>query len=75
MTTRQVKAARALCWAGPRRTWLSHSGISEPTVAQARIDGRRIGRARGDGGKKIRQAIEAAGVEFIDENGVGPGCA
>jgi transcriptional regulator with XRE-family HTH domain len=71
VTTRQVKAARTLLgWS--QADLASHSGISEPTVARLEsIDGEFGGREVT--AEKIRQAIEAAGVEFIDENGGGPG--
>ena len=71
VTTRQVKAARALLgWS--QADLAVHSGISEPTVARLEsTDGEFGGREATAG--KIRHAIEAAGVEFIDENGGGPG--
>jgi len=71
VTTRQVKAARALLgWS--QADLASRSGISEPTVARLEsTDGEFGGREATAG--KIRHAIEAAGVEFIDENGGGPG--
>jgi hypothetical protein len=46
--------------------------VSEPTIARLEsIDGELGGRE--GTAKKIRQAIERAGVEFIDEDGGGPG--
>ena len=71
MTTRQVKAARALLgWS--QADLASRSGISEPTVARLEaIDGEFGGRE--GTAQKIRLAIETAGVEFIDENGGGLG--
>jgi hypothetical protein len=48
------------------------SGVSEPTVARLEsAEGELGGRELTTG--KIRAAIEAAGIEFIDENGGGPG--
>jgi hypothetical protein len=48
------------------------SGVSEPTVARLEsVEGELGGRELTTG--KIRAAIEAAGIEFIDENGGGPG--
>jgi len=35
------------------------------------VDGQLAGRA--ETGKKIKDALEKAGIEFIDENGGGPG--
>ena len=71
ITVRQVKAARALLgWS--QADLAEMSGVSEPTIA-------RLESAEGDlGGRegtaeKIRKAIENAGIEFIDENGGGPG--
>jgi transcriptional regulator with XRE-family HTH domain len=71
VTTRQVKAARALLgWS--QADLADHSGISEPTVARLEsMDGEFGGREVT--AEKIRHAIEVAGVEFIDENGGGPG--
>ena len=49
-----------------------HSAISEPTVARLEaVDGELGGREETT--QKICAAIVAAGVEFIDENGGGPG--
>ena len=48
------------------------SGISEPTVARLEaVDGELGG--RDDTTRKIRAAIETAGIEFISENGGGVG--
>src|SRR5262245_63582276 len=71
VTTRQVKAARALLgWS--QADLAQHSGVSEPTVARLEsVDGKLGGRE--DTAEKIRTAIEIAGVEFIDENGGGRG--
>jgi predicted transcriptional regulator len=71
VTTRQIKAARALL-AWSQADLANRSGISEPTVARLEaVDGELGG--RGNTTQKIRDAIEAAGVEFIDENGGGSG--
>jgi predicted transcriptional regulator len=71
ITTRQIKAARALL--GWSQADLAHrSGVSEPTIARLEsVNGQIGGRERTT--EKMRAAIEAAGVEFIDENGGGPG--
>ena len=71
ISTRQIKAARALLgWS--QSDLAKRSGISEPTVARLEaIDGE-LGGRKGTV-KKIRMAIEAAGVDFIDENGGGRG--
>jgi len=71
ISTRQVKAARALLgWS--QSDLANHSGISEPTVARLEAIEGELGGREGTT-EKIRKAIEAAGVEFIDENGGGPG--
>jgi transcriptional regulator with XRE-family HTH domain len=71
ITTRQVKAARALLgWS--QADLALYSGISEPTVARLEsIDGP-LGGRQGTS-EKIRNTIEGAGIEFIDENGGGLG--
>ena len=71
VTTRQVKAARALLgWS--QADLAQHSGVSEPTVARLEsVDGKLGGRK--DTAEKIKTAIEIAGIEFIDENGGGRG--
>ena len=71
LTTSQIKAARALLgWS--QAELAKQSGISEPTIARLEsVDGELGGRR--DTAKKIRFAIEKAGIEFIDENGGGPG--
>jgi predicted transcriptional regulator len=71
ITTRQIKAARALLgWS--QSDLARRSDVSEPTVARLEsLDGVLGGRA--DTAKKIRNAIESAGVEFIESNGGGPG--
>ena len=71
VTTRQIKAARALLsWS--QADLAERSGISEPTVARLESADGELG-GREDTAQRLRAAIEAAGVEFIDENGGGPG--
>ena len=70
-TIRQVKAARALLgWS--QSDLARHSRISEPTIARLESAEGQLG-GRGETAKKIRAALEANGIEFIDENGGGPG--
>ena len=71
MTTRHIKAARALLgWS--QGDLAEHSSISEPTIARLEsVDGQIAGRL--STAKKIRSALEKASIEFIDENGGGPG--
>lgn len=71
LSIRQVKAARALLgWS--QRDLARESGISVPTIM-------RLEAGDGDlGGRQttvaaIRQALEAAGVEFIEQDNGGPG--
>ena len=71
ITTRQLKAARALL-AWSQADLAKRSGVSEPTIARLEsFDGELGGREETT--RKIRQAIERAGVEFIEENGGGTG--
>ena len=71
VSIRQIKAARALLgWS--QGDLAKHSSISEPTIARLEsVEGQVAGRART--AEKIRSALEKGGVEFIDENGGGPG--
>jgi transcriptional regulator with XRE-family HTH domain len=71
VTTRQIKAARALL-AWSQADLADRSGISEPTIARLEAADGELGGREGTT-ERLRAAIEAAGVEFIDENGGGPG--
>jgi len=70
-TTRQVKAARALLgWS--QEDLARYSSVSEPTIARLETrEGKIAGRP--NTAKKIKDALEKGGVEFIEENGGGPG--
>ena len=46
--------------------------LSIPTIKRLEAQDGPLG-GRSETGSKIRSALEAAGVEFIDENGSGPG--
>ena len=71
ITTRQVKAARALLgWS--QGDLAQHSAVSEPTIARLESVRGELGGREGTS-EKIRLALESAGIEFIDENGGGPG--
>jgi len=71
VTTRQIKAARALLgWS--QSDLADRSGVSEPTIARLESAEGELGGREGTG-DKIRSAIEKAGVEFLDENGGGLG--
>jgi transcriptional regulator with XRE-family HTH domain len=71
VTTRQVKAARALLgWS--QADLAKKSGVSEPTVARLEsVDGELGGREHT--AEKLQAAIKAAGIEFIGEDGGGLG--
>jgi predicted transcriptional regulator len=71
VTTRQIKAARALLgWS--QGDLAQHSSISEPTIARLEsVNGPVAGRPKT--ADKLRGALEKAGIQFIDENGGGPG--
>ena len=67
----QIKAARALLeWS--QENLASEADVSIPTIKRLEAQGGPLG-GRSDTGAKIRHALETAGVEFIDENGGGPG--
>jgi predicted transcriptional regulator len=70
-TIRQIKAARALLgWS--QSELARRSGISEPTIARLESVGGQLG-GRDETVRKIRSALENSGIEFIEENGGGPG--
>jgi predicted transcriptional regulator len=71
VSIRQVKAARALlAWSQEQLAVVA--GVSLPTIKRLEAQDGPLG-GRNETGKKIRLALESAGVEFIDENGGGPG--
>ena len=71
VSIRQVKAARSLLdWSQEKLA--NQSGMSLPTIKRLEAQDGQLG-GRDETGSKIRQALEVAGVEFIDENGGGPG--
>ena len=55
----------------PQRDLAQHSGLSLPTIQRME----KLGMERSQAGnvERVRLAIEAAGVEFIPENGGGAG--
>jgi transcriptional regulator with XRE-family HTH domain len=70
VTVEQLRAARGLLgWS--QSELAGRAGLSLPTVKrlEAGFGPRVSNEARG----KMQQAIEAAGIEFIDENGGGSG--
>jgi len=71
VTIRQIKAARALL-AWSQSDLAKSSGVSVPTIARLESTDGEVG-GRAETGERIRSALEKAGVEFIEENGGGPG--
>jgi hypothetical protein len=71
VSIRQIKAARALlAWSQEKLAFAAN--ISIPTIKRLEAQEGPLG-GRGETGVKIRTALEAAGIEFIEENGSGPG--
>ena len=69
ITSAQCRAARGLLgW--NQQTLADQAGVGMMTVHQLERDGSQPRRATQD---VVRRALEAAGVEFIDENGGGAG--
>ena len=71
VSVRQIKAGRALLgWS--QSDLASASEVSEPTIARLEsVDGELGGREATV--QKIRAALEKGGIQFIEENGGGPG--
>jgi predicted transcriptional regulator len=71
VSIRQVKAARALL--GWSQEELARAAeVSIPTIKRLEANEGQLG-GRSETGHKIREALQKAGVEFIDENGGGAG--
>jgi transcriptional regulator with XRE-family HTH domain len=71
VSIRQIKAARALLgWS--QEQLASSADISIPTIKRLEAQDGPLG-GRSETAMKIRMALETSGVEFIDENGGGPG--
>jgi transcriptional regulator with XRE-family HTH domain len=70
LTIEQLRAARGLLgWSQSRLA--AQAGLSLPTVKRVEAD---LGfRVSDEARNKLQRALESAGVEFIDENGGGPG--
>lgn len=71
VSIRQVKGARALL-AWSQEQLAAKADVSIPTIKRLEAQDGPLG-GRDETGIKIRSALEAAGIEFIDENGGGPG--
>ena len=71
VSVRQIKAARALL-AWSQEDLGENAGVSIPTIKRLEArDGALAGHMATQ--MKIRSALEAAGIKFIDENGGGLG--
>jgi predicted transcriptional regulator len=71
VSIRQIKAARALL-AWSQEQLAAAAAVSIPTIKRLEADEGMLG-GRTATGEKIQSALETAGIEFIDENGGGPG--
>jgi predicted transcriptional regulator len=71
VSIRQVKAARSLL-AWSQEQLAAAADVSIPTIKRLEAKDGPLG-GRDETGTKIRLALENAGVEFLDENGGGPG--
>lgn len=70
ISTEQLRAARGLLgWS--QSELAAHAGLSLPTVK--RLEGGFGPHVSDDARAKMKKALELAGIEFIDENGGGPG--
>ena len=71
VSIRQLKAARALLnWS--QEQLAAASGVSVPTIKRLEAQDGSLG-GREKTVERILSSIHAAGIEFIDENGGGPG--
>ena len=71
VSTRQIKAARSLL-AWSQEELARFADVSIPTIKRLESNDGPLG-GRSSTGQKILNAFQEAGVEFIDENGGGPG--
>jgi transcriptional regulator with XRE-family HTH domain len=71
VSIRQIKAARALL-AWSQEELAVAADVSIPTIKRLEANDGPLG-GRRETATKIRMALQAAGIEFIDENGGGPG--
>jgi transcriptional regulator with XRE-family HTH domain len=71
VSIRQIKAARALL-AWSQEGLAAAADVSIPTIKRLEATEGPLG-GRNETADKIRVALQAAGIEFIDENGGGPG--
>ena len=71
VSIRQIKAARALL-AWSQESLAAAATVSVPTIKRLEAEDGILG-GRNETAAKIRSALEAGGVEFIEENGGGQG--
>jgi len=71
VSIRQIKAARALL-AWSQEELATAARISIPTIKRLESQEGRLG-GRDETVLKIQSALEEAGIQFIEENGGGPG--
>jgi len=71
LTSAQIRAARALIrWNA--EDLARHSAVGVTTIRRAELTETETSMTAAND-QAVRRALEAAGVEFIDENGGGPG--
>ena len=71
VSIRQIKAARALL-AWSQSQLAAAANVSIPTIKRLEAQEGLLG-GRDETGSKTRQALDAAGIVFIEENGGGSG--
>jgi transcriptional regulator with XRE-family HTH domain len=71
VSIRQIKAARALL-AWSQEELAVAAQVSVPTIKRLEAGDGPLG-GRSETNEKIRKALQVAGIQFIDENGGGPG--
>ncbi|QCL97280.1 helix-turn-helix transcriptional regulator [Agrobacterium tumefaciens] len=72
VTAGQMRAARALI--GISQAELAcRAGVSVPTIKRCESEGENIPIVSSETQQRIRSVLEAEGIEFIPENGGGPG--
>jgi predicted transcriptional regulator len=71
VSIRQIKAARALLtWS--QEELATAAKVSVPTIKRLEATDGPLG-GRSETANKIKVALQTAGIEFLDENGGGPG--
>lgn len=67
-----MRAARALIGISQAEL-ASRAGVSVPTIKRCESEGENIPVVSSETQQKIRTVLEAEGIEFLPENGGGPG--